>query len=111
MSLPMFCKNACWASSKAQAPVSADFWLLPELKASGFSTSTVFRHNLMERNYRNGATFGILENKLLSSSAMSRLHMPSMEVVYATAWRPTTVPLRLLIYLSCHPRLDCPCAA
>ena len=40
------------------------------------------RLRLMMTNYRGGKTLGVLENKLLAASAMKRLGMPTMEIIY-----------------------------
>ena len=44
--------------------------------------SHAMRLRLMMANYRGARTLGVLENKLLAASAMSRLGMPTMEMIY-----------------------------
>jgi|EP00900_Chrysochromulina_parva_P028029 hypothetical protein len=44
--------------------------------------SHALRLRLMMTNYRAARTLGVLENKLLASTALTRLGLPAMEVVY-----------------------------
>ena len=77
-----------WASGK---PASLDkdaalssvaSWREPLPERLPRAPSHALRLRLMMGAYRGARTFGVLENKLLASSAMSKLGLPSMEVVY-----------------------------
>ena len=56
--------------------------------------SHMLRLQVMMRAYRRGRTFGVLENKLLSHTAVSRLGLPAVPVLYGSTVKvvPSSAP-------------------
>ena len=59
--------------------ISDDFWLLPEVAAPFEGTERVMAQL---KRWRAGATFGLMENKLLSHSLLEALNVPQPAVLY-----------------------------
>ena len=63
--------------------ISDDFWLLPEVAAPFKGTERVMAQL---KRWRAGATFGLMENKLLSHSLLEALKSrPSVPLIYASS--------------------------
>ena len=62
--------------------VSTDFNLLPEIRELGDAFNGTRRLELQMRRWRNGATFGMLENKLLGHSFLDALDVPQVATLY-----------------------------
>ena len=65
---------------RIQSTFSDEFWLLPEVSNVPFEGTERVMAQL--KRWRAGASFGVMENKLLSHSLLEALNVPQPAVLY-----------------------------